>query len=259
MNLLELREELRRKVCDEIDIEDQGLHRYIVYTPFMFDDGDHFVVVLKREPDDGWILTDEGHTFMHLSYDNVDVSHGTRRSIIDQALLNFAMVNESGELRLNIPDGAFGDALFSFVQGLTKISDAKYLTRERVRSTFMDDFRELLETKIPQQRCRFDYTDPERDPDGYYPVDCMINGMRRPLLIFAVGNNDKCRDATITIHQFEKWGRRFSSMAVFEDQTQINQRVLARFSDVVGKQFSNLGVRDRIDTYLDEILSPPAD
>jgi hypothetical protein len=43
-------------------------------------------------------------------------------------------------------------------------------------------------------------------------------------------------------------------MAVFEDQTQINSKVLARFSDVVGKQFSSLGARDRIEKYLDETL-----
>lgn len=259
MNLAGLRDEFRQKVCDEIDIEDQGLHRYIVYTPFMFDDGDHFVIVLKRKPDNKWVLTDEGHTFMHISYDNIDVGHGTRKNIIDQTLVNFSMANDSGEITLDVPENAFGDALFSFLQGLSKIADIKFLTRERARSTFMEDFRELLEKRIPPQRCSFDYTDPEKDPDGYYPVDCRINGMRRPLLVFAIGSNDKCRDATITIHQFEKWYRKFNSMAVFEDQTQINQRVLARFSDVVGKQFSNLGVRDRIETYLDEALNPPAD
>ena len=83
--------------------------------------------------------------------------------------------------------------------------------------------------------------------------------MARPLFIFAISNNDRCRDATITIHQFEKWGRKFNSMAIFEDQTEVNQKVLARFSDVIGKQFSNLGVRDRIEQYLDEALHPRRD
>jgi len=196
MNLSAIREEFKRKVCDQVDIEEQGLSRFVVYTPFMFDDGDHFVIVLKHE-DDKWVLTDEGHTFMHMSYDEIDVSRGTRKSVIDQALSNFAIINDSGELRLGIPD-------------------------------------------------------------QYYPVDCRVNGTDWPLLIFAISNDDRCRDATITIHQFERWGRKFHSMAVFEDQTQINQRVLARFSDVVGKQFSNLGVRDRIESYLEETLNPPS-
>jgi hypothetical protein len=258
MNLSAIREEFKQKVCNKVDIEEQGISRFVIYTPFMFDDGDHFVIVLKREST-RWVLTDEGHTFMHVSYDEVDMSHGTRKGIIDQALLNFAMTNDSGELKLNIPDEAFGDALFSFIQGLTRITDTKYWTHERVRSTFLEDFRELLERRIPAARRVFEYTDPDNDPDQYYPVDCRVNGMARPLFIFAISNNDRCRDATITIHQFEKWGRKFNSMAIFEDQTEVNQKVLARFSDVIGKQFSNLGVRDRIEQYLDEALHPRRD
>jgi len=255
MNLSTIREEFRRKVCDKVDIEEQGISRFVVCTPFMFDDGDHYVIILKHEKD-RWVLTDEGHTFMHMSYDEIDMSHGTRKGIIDQALLSFAMINDSGELKLDIPGEAFGDALFSFIQGLTKIADTRYWTHERVRSTFLEDFRELLESRIPGSRRVFEYTDPDNDPDQYYPVDCRVNGMTRPLFIFGITNNDRCRDATITIHQFEKWGRKFKSMAIFEDQTEINQKVLARFSDVVGKQFSNLGVRDRIEQYLDEALHP---
>lgn len=256
MNAVELRKEFRRKVCEQIDVEGQGVHRFVVYTPFMFDDGDHFVIVLKNEAGQ-WVLTDEGHTLMHVSYDEIDISQGTRKKIIDQTLVNFAMTRESGELRLDVPEAAFGDALFSFVQGLTKITDIRYWTQEHVRSTFLNDFHGLLEERIPRQRRQFEYTDPEHDPDAYYPVDCRVNGMKRPLLVFAVNNDARCRDATITILQFEKWERKFNSLAVFEDQTQINQRVLARFSDVIGKQFSNLGVRERIENYLDEVLNPP--
>lgn len=170
MNTAGLENELKRKVSAEIDVEREGIDRYIVYTPFMFDDGDHFVIVLKKK-DDRWRFTDEGHTFIHMSYEEIDLSQGTRKSIIDQVLRSFRLDNDAGELCLEVPDGEYGDALFSFIQALVKISDTAYWTRERVRSTFMEDFRAFLEQKIPNQRRTFDYSDRQHDPEGKYPVD----------------------------------------------------------------------------------------
>jgi len=254
MNTAELQREFKRKVCDEIDVEQEGLDRYIVYTPFMFDDGDHFVILLKKRKEQ-WHFTDEGHTFMHMSYGEIDISQGTRKSIIDQVLLSFRLANESGELCLEVPDSQYGDALFSFVQALVKISDTAYWTRERVRSTFMEDFRAFLEERIPNQRRTFDYCDRQHDPEGKYPVDCKVNGLSRPLLVFGINNDSKCQYAQIALLQFEKWGQQFRSMAIFEDQEQINRSVLARFTDVVEKQFASLGTRDRMERYLDEVLA----
>lgn len=254
MNTVELEREFKRKVSEEIDVERAGIDRYIVYTPFMFDDGDHFVIVLKKHAD-RWRFTDEGHTFMHMSYGEIDLSHGTRKSIIDQVLLSFRLANDGGELCLEVPDDQYGDALFSFVQALVKVSDTAYWTRERVRSTFMEDFRAFLEEKIPSQRRTFDYYERQHDPEGKYPVDCRVNGVSRPLLVFGINNDSKCQYAQIALLQFEKWGQKFRSMAIFEDQEQINRSVLARFTDVVENQFASLGTRDRMEKYLDEVLS----
>ena len=72
----------------------------------------------------------------------------------------------------------------------------------------------------------------------------------------ALPNDGRTRDATIALLKFERWELPFRSLAVFEDQESINRKVLARFSDVCEKQYSNLaGNRDRIERYLDEIMS----
>jgi hydroxymethylglutaryl-CoA reductase len=44
-------------------------------------------------------------------------------------------------------------------------------------------------------------------------------------------------------------------MAIFEDQEQINRKVLARFSEVAEKQFSSLYVNyDRIKRYIENVM-----
>ena len=78
--------DFRQKVGESVRIVSEGVNRYRVFTPFLFEDGDHLAIVLKRE-NSGWVLSDEGHTYMHLTYDldEKDLHRGNRQKIISNA------------------------------------------------------------------------------------------------------------------------------------------------------------------------------
>lgn len=256
MTLEIIEHDFQKKVCAKIYIANEGVDRYRVFTPFLFEDGDHLSIILKRRQSQ-WILSDEGHTYMHVTYDldEKDLQRGTRQRVITNALSTFQVQDSDGELIIPVPDEQYGDALYSFIQALTKVSDVSYLSRERARSTFLEDFRELISDAVPGERRNFDWHDPYHDPQGMYPVDCRINTMPRPLFMYALPNDDRTRDATIALLQFEKWNLPYHTLAIFEDQESINRKVLARFSDVCEKQFSSIGAnRDRISRFLAAML-----
>lgn len=247
----------RASVSNEIRMESEGMNRFRVFSPFMFDDGDNFAIVLRSGPE-GWELSDEGHTFMHLSYDidERDLRQGTRQKVITNALSMFEVQDKDGELVLPFSPESGGDALYSFVQALLRVADVTYLSRERVRSTFLEDFEAFMRSTVEESRLAFSWSDPSKDPDGLYPVDCHINGMPKPLLVFALPSDNKVSVATIALHQFERWAMPHHSLGIFEEQEAVNRKVLARFTDVCDKGFSSLtGNQARIETFLAEVLA----
>ena len=129
--------EFKAKVCEKVTIAPEGLERRRVFTPFMFDDGDHLSIVLKKDGD-GWMLSDEGNTYMRLTcdMDEQDLREGKPHAIIDSALSLFDVEDRDGELVIPVRDGLYGDALFSFVQAILKIADVSYLANERVQSVY---------------------------------------------------------------------------------------------------------------------------
>jgi len=129
-----------------------------------------------------------------------------------------------------------------------------YLSQERVRSTFLEDFRRVLGEEFGL-RAHFDYVDPDHDPRALYPVSCLLNEPQRPIAVFALPSDDALNVATISLQQLRSWGRRFFAAGIHEEQESRNRKAVARFSDVVDKQFSFLhGNEGEIVSYLRERL-----
>jgi len=97
MEINTIEKEFKSKVCNEVRLLQEGVDRFRVFTPFLFDDGDALAIVLRKSENE-WFLTDEGHTFMHLSYEiDIDsLDKGTRARIISTTLNNFGIRERGG-------------------------------------------------------------------------------------------------------------------------------------------------------------------
>jgi hypothetical protein len=256
MNAHDIETIFQQQIAGQVTLVADGPQRYVIHSPFIFDDGDCLGIILKKEHGQ-WVLSDEGTTYMHLSLtlDELSLGQGPRQAIIASALSMFGITDRDGELIIPVEHDNAGVALYDFIQGLLKISDLTYLTRERVVSTFLDDFREFMISQIPSQRRVFDWFDYEHDPDGKYTVDCGVNGIERPLFVYALSNEAHVREAMINLLTFAKWGLVFRTMAIFADVEGINQRVVRKFADVCDRIFPTLTAdKDRIAQYLQQIL-----
>lgn len=132
--------DFRDAVSSRIELIADGAQRYRVLNPFLFDDGDHFSIVLRREGAK-WVLSDEGNTWMRLTEDisEKDLLRGTRREVISDALSLFEIEDRGGEFVVSVAGERYGDALLSFVQGISRVASVALLSRERVSEIFRED------------------------------------------------------------------------------------------------------------------------
>ena len=243
MNTENIETAFKNSVAQSIRLLPEGENRYHVFTPFHFDDGDHFVIILEKNHNNKWHITDRGHTYMHISYctDINTLSTGTRNSIINNTLEKHHVTEVQGQLVAQIDEMAHaGNILYNYIQCLNDIVGVSYWSREQVRSTFIADLEDFIQQCVPAERLMIDYINVAHDNRGTYPVDYCIVGNNKPLHIYGIKNNAKCRDATISMLQFQHWNEPFVPLGIFEDLKSISKKVLSRFTDVCPAHFSTL-------------------
>ena len=114
MSIETIEQDFHRRVSQKIRLSGEGIGRFRVFTPFLFDDGDHLAIVLKRQGT-RWVLSDEAHTCMRLTrdFDETDLRRGLRQTTIPSVLSTFGIEDQDGEFVLQVPEERFrGRAIF---------------------------------------------------------------------------------------------------------------------------------------------------
>ena len=235
MSIRTIEKDFIDSISTEIELVRDGRDRFYVYTPFRFNDGDHISIILKKEPE-GWILSDEGHTYMHLTYDidEQQLFRGSRQDIISKALSAFGVKDRDGELILEIKGTGYGAALYAFAQALLKITSVTSIPWKNAHGkTFRSEFKEMMYSVVSKDRIELDWFHKEHDPEGRYKVDYRINGMRTPLFVYALSTDRKVSQATIALYEFKAWKLPdFRSVGIIQDQTKVSRKSIDYFRTV---------------------------
>jgi hypothetical protein len=243
-------------LAQEVQLHARGDGEAQVEVPFYFPDGDGLVVYIRQMPDGRYEVTDKAHTLLHLSY-HLDIGRlrdGTRANVLEQIRLRHGLDDREGELvRPAVTRAEIGHAVFNFVQALLQVSDIRMLERDIVRSTFREDLEQLILERFPT--AQQDYTDAEHDPDGRYPIDYVLNGVKRPVAVFGVAGEESALKALVIAEKWQSWRRPLRLVAVEDEQQKLGRTTVAWLSDNFDKQFSTLhGNEEGVVAYLEAEL-----
>jgi hypothetical protein len=237
--------ELKNSLCAEVTIKSRGRDDYSVFVPFCFADGDALKIVLKCAVDGSYLLTDEGHTLMYLSYQDIDIDDSpARRDLLEKILSSHFMEERDGRLVMPyIASKDLAPAVFTFTQGLLKIGDMTLWKKERLKSMFMENFKQVFTSVAKDRSHLFDYNDKQIDPEKMYLIDCRMTGKNGVILhVYAAYSDAKAKDAMLSMYYYSRHGDKAFSCAVFDSETDMGIKTRNKVADIADKTISSLAV-----------------
>ena len=238
-----LEKSLCERLCATVTVHERTDGTIMIDAPFRFPDGDNYPIYLSGTHYGKVVLSDRGHTMMHISYENdVDALYEGQRSALRERIVKESGIDEDkGIFSIETTPDKIADSLFTLGQALTRIYDLTFLNRDRVNSTFYEDFKSLLFTIVDEGDTERDYI-PTTVPDGAnYPVDYRIEGKGgMPIFLYGVPNKDKARLTTIMLSHFLLNRLQFNSIVVFRNQQEIPPFDLARLTNVSDMAIASL-------------------
>ena len=222
MEIKRLRESLLHSFGAGFDVYERRPGDYQLIVPIRHEDGDMIDVYLQDSPrGKGYVrICDFGMTLMRLSY-TYEINTPARLQIFENILINNSVRNDAGNLYLDAPFANLYESILQFVGCAQKVCNMRYWSREITRSVFYDDLRDCVAVKLSQ-------FEPVADqfpiPDFPNSVDWSLTHNRRNFYVFGVLGNDKAKNVTISLLEFQKSNLPFISLVVHENMEELGKR-----------------------------------
>ena len=239
----QLEKALCERLCSNVRLHKRDDGSLMLDAPFRFPDGDRYPIYMSEGRSGGVVLSDQGHTLMHVSYEH-DVAafyDGPRAALREQIVREAGIEEKEGVFSIEAPVDDIAEALFTLGQALTKIFDLTFLSRSRVSSLFYEELQAVLYSMVEEEKVQKDFVPTEVPDHSNYPVDFCLEGKDdRPVYLYGVPNRDKARLTTIMLSHFLLHKLSFESVIVFSNQQEIPRADVARLTNVCGTAVSSL-------------------
>ena len=222
MEIRRLRESLNHSFGAGFDIYERRPGDYQLIVPIRHEDGDMIDVYLQDSPrGEGYVrICDFGMTLMRLSY-TYEITTPARQQIFENILINNSVSNDGGNLYLDALVANLYESILQFVGCAQKVCNMRYWSREITRTVFYDDLRDYVTVKLPQFAPVADQFPIPEFPNN---VDWSLMHNRRRFYVFGVRGNDKAKNVTISLLEFQKANLPFISLVVHENMEDLGKR-----------------------------------
>jgi hypothetical protein len=225
-------------LCASFVLHEVETGKFVLQTPFQFEDGDGYPVVMERH-EKGWRITDQGGGASHLTLDDVDFTPARLEMLVDIAEgsgfdfedLVLSRIQSELPTPFDVAD---------VIQAIAQLSAIRFISRERVRRLYRDDVAKFVEAQIPSQYRDLRWS-PPKDARGLYAADALLRSSDpdlSPTTLFAVGNAEQAEHVTISILMHKQWGLEVDPLVVYDRQVRnrIGSPRIFHLQDAAGDQ-----------------------
>ena len=238
MNLAKVRKTLGQAMAGAVNFYERrpGIHQLIV--PIFHEDGDMVDVYASDSPrGEQYVrICDFGMALMRLSY-TFDVTTPTHERILSDILANNGVQESDGNLYLDAPIDMIYESVLQFTGCVLKVCSMDYWGRETVRDAFYDDLADFISSEMKRFSPMRDHAPLE---DDLYSVDWLLRHGGRNLYVFGVRGDDKARNVTISLREFQKARLQFVSLVVHEDMEELGRQSVRYLTKNADKQYQTL-------------------
>ena len=118
------------------DLEDGWVE---VSTPYLDRHNDYLQIYVRRSPEGGFVLTDDGYTIADLEQSGCAVGTGKWKDLLQLTLNGFGVQRQEDALRIEASEANFALRKHNLVQSMLAVNDLFYLAAPSVENLFLED------------------------------------------------------------------------------------------------------------------------